>query len=58
MGTPAEEDGSGKIHLLRAGAFRNIDFAMMVHPAPYDILELAILGNVRVSTRFKIDFAL
>ncbi|OQV21447.1 Peptidase M20 domain-containing protein 2 [Hypsibius exemplaris] len=44
MGSPAEEGGAGKVVLIKAGAFKDVDFAMMVHPAPIDILELAILG--------------
>ncbi len=32
LGTPAEEGGGGKVALLRAGAFDEVDTAMMVHP--------------------------
>jgi len=38
-GTPAEEGGGGKIELLDRGAFRDVDLAMMVHPAPVDVAE-------------------
>jgi len=40
LGTPAEEVGnaSGKILLLERGAFEGLDAAMMVHPAPHDML--------------------
>ena len=38
MGTPAEEDGSGKAILIDHGAFKDIDIAMMVHPGPKNIL--------------------
>jgi len=40
IGTPAEErgDAGGKILLLERGAFAGIHAAMMVHPAPFDIL--------------------
>lgn len=38
-GTPAEEGGGGKIELLGAGAFAELDLAMMVHPAPVDVAE-------------------
>jgi amidohydrolase len=38
-GTPAEEGGGGKIELLERGAFAGIDLAMMVHPAPVDVVE-------------------
>jgi len=33
LGTPAEELGIGKIELIRADVFRDLDFAMMVHPS-------------------------
>lgn len=39
IGTPAEEGGGGKIELLKRGAFRNLDFAAMAHPAPVDVAE-------------------
>lgn len=32
IGTPAEEGGGGKVALLRAGGFDDVDVAMMVHP--------------------------
>ncbi|XP_070580396.1 xaa-Arg dipeptidase-like [Ptychodera flava] len=32
LGTPAEEGGGGKIKLIDAGAFKDVDLAMMVHP--------------------------
>ncbi|WP_401000746.1 M20 family metallopeptidase [Agromyces sp. GXQ0307] len=38
-GTPAEEGGGGKIELIEAGAFHDLDLAMMVHPAPVDVAE-------------------
>ena len=38
-GTPAEEGGGGKIELLEAGAFTDLDLAMMVHPAAVDVAE-------------------
>lgn len=33
IGTPAEEDGGGKIDLLNAGAFNDVAFALSTHPA-------------------------
>jgi amidohydrolase len=36
LGTPAEEKGGGKVDLIDAGALEGVDFAMMVHPAPFD----------------------
>ena len=32
IGTPAEEGGGGKVALLRAGGFDDVDVAMMIHP--------------------------
>jgi amidohydrolase len=32
VGTPAEEGGAGKVKLLDAGVFREVDAAMMIHP--------------------------
>jgi amidohydrolase len=34
LGTPAEEDGGGKIDLLRAGAYKDVDACLMGHPGP------------------------
>jgi amidohydrolase len=33
LGTPAEEGGGGKIRLLEAGIFRNVDVALSSHPS-------------------------
>ena len=46
IGTPAEEVGNagGKILLLERGAFEGIHAAMMVHPAPLDILRPKIIA--------------
>jgi metal-dependent amidase/aminoacylase/carboxypeptidase family protein len=33
LGTPAEEDGGGKIRLLEAGVFDGVDVALSVHPS-------------------------
>lgn len=39
IGTPAEEGYGGKIELLDRGAFQELDFALMAHPAPVDVAE-------------------
>ncbi|TGD38664.1 M20 family metallopeptidase [Brevibacterium aurantiacum] len=39
IGTPAEEGGGGKIELLERGAFTELNFALMAHPAPVDVAE-------------------
>jgi len=46
IGTPAEEvgDGGGKILLLERGAFAGVHAAMMVHPAPLDVVEIPMIA--------------
>jgi amidohydrolase len=46
IGTPAEEvgDAGGKILLLERGAFSGMHAAMMVHPAPFDVVEMPIIA--------------
>jgi amidohydrolase len=40
LGTPAEEDGGGKVDLLEAGAFADAAASMMIHPvADYDVID-------------------
>ncbi|KAH7334999.1 hypothetical protein B0J17DRAFT_672355 [Rhizoctonia solani] len=34
LGTPAEEKGRGKVHLMRAGAYKEMDICLMAHPIP------------------------
>ncbi len=52
MGTPAEEGGGGKIILLDRGAFDGVHAAMMVHPAPLDVLEPPILALTQFEVRY------
>jgi amidohydrolase len=44
LGTPAEERFGGKVDLLNAGAFDDVDAALMVHPSPYDDYAPTSLG--------------
>ncbi len=44
IGTPAEEGGGGKIQLLERGGFSGMHAAMMVHPAPLDVVEFPIIA--------------
>jgi amidohydrolase len=46
IGTPAEEVGnaSGKILMLERGGFDGVHAAMMVHPAPFDMLKAKIIA--------------
>ncbi|XP_071998072.1 xaa-Arg dipeptidase [Engystomops pustulosus] len=45
LGTPAEEDGGGKVDLIKAGAFEDMDVVFMAHPAQDDA---AFLPDVAV----------
>lgn len=46
IGTPAEEVGnaSGKILLLERGGFAGIHASMMIHPAPFDMVQAKIIA--------------
>src|SRR4051812_35689653 len=46
IGTPAEEVGNdgGKIRLIEEGAFDGVHAAMMVHPAPFDVVTPPIIA--------------
>jgi len=35
IGTPAEEGGGGKIHLIEAGVFADVDVALSAHPVSH-----------------------
>ena len=52
IGTPAEEDGGGKIALLKAGLFRDVDCAMMVHPSSKRMVTKGFIGLVRINLTF------
>ncbi|MCA1840479.1 MAG: M20 family metallopeptidase [Actinomycetota bacterium] len=52
LGTPAEESGGGKIELLEAGAFEGADAAIMVHPAPMDVVDWPTLAWTQVEVSF------
>jgi amidohydrolase len=52
VGTPAEEGGGGKILLLERGAFADVHAAMMVHPAPVDVVEPPCLALTQFCVRY------
>lgn len=45
IGTPAEENGGGKVVMLEKGGFDDIDFAMMIHPCTGDVQLLGRGGR-------------
>ncbi len=52
IGTPAEEGGGGKIKLIQAGLFRDVDAAMMVHPADQTLVDRGSLAITEVKIEF------
>jgi amidohydrolase len=52
FGTPAEELGIGKVDMIAAGCFRDIDFAMMVHPSSRRLVVKGAIGLARVRFHF------
>jgi amidohydrolase len=52
IGTPAEEGGGGKVRLIQAGVFADVDCAMMIHGFDRTLLHQDLLGIVRVTFEF------
>lgn len=52
LGTPAEEGGGGKIKMIDAGVFGEIDAAMMFHPFDRDILAHPALASCWYTFQF------
>lgn len=53
LGTPAEEAGCGKELLARAGAFEDVDAALMIHPAGVDLVTMPTLALAEVDVRYR-----
>jgi amidohydrolase len=53
MGTPAEEGGGGKIYMLERGAFEGVHAAMMVHPAPVEMLQMSCLAVSHFNVHYR-----
>jgi amidohydrolase len=52
VGTPGEEQGIGKVELIKAGCFDDIDFAMMVHPSSRRQVIKHFLGLAKIHFTF------
>jgi aminobenzoyl-glutamate utilization protein B len=53
-GTPAEEGGSGKVYMLRAGLFRDVDAAVAWHPSDRNQVNAGTtLANIGAKFRFR-----
>ena len=53
LGTPAEEGGGGKVILIQEGLFRDIDAAIMVHPASHTVIKRGSLAVTEVDISFR-----
>uniref|UniRef100_UPI0037E91793 xaa-Arg dipeptidase-like n=1 Tax=Semicossyphus pulcher TaxID=241346 RepID=UPI0037E91793 len=52
LGTPAEEDGGGKIDMLREGAFEGLDVVFMAHPSKEDAAYLPCVAEHDVTIKY------
>jgi amidohydrolase len=52
IGTPAEELYGGKVILAGRGAFTDVDVAMMVHPATFDVATIQALACQNLVVEF------
>jgi amidohydrolase len=52
LGTPAEEGGGGKIVMMEQGLFDGVHAAMMVHPAPFEMLEFPVIAATSFDIRY------
>jgi aminobenzoyl-glutamate utilization protein B len=53
-GTPAEEGGSGKVYMVRAGLFRDVDSAIAWHPGDRNEVKAGTtLANIGAKFRFR-----
>ncbi|CAJ0919114.1 unnamed protein product [Ranitomeya imitator] len=52
LGTPAEEDGGGKVDLIKAGAFEDMDVVFMAHPAQDDAAYLPDVAVHDVTVKY------
>ncbi|TET50073.1 MAG: M20 family peptidase [Dehalococcoidia bacterium] len=52
VGTPAEEGLGGKIEMVRAGAFNDLDVAMMIHPNGLNMATIEALACSTLDVEF------
>lgn len=52
LGTPAEEGGGGKIKLIQAGVFQEVDAALMAHPSDRTLVDRGSLAITEVKLEF------
>ena len=52
IGTPAEEAGNGKVALIDAGVFRDVDVALQMHPSDRTSSEIRCLAVTEIGVEF------
>ena len=52
LGTPAEEGGGGKVHMIDRGAFKDVDAAVMVHPAGGDLTAMNVIAIQQIQVTY------
>ena len=52
IGTPAEEAGNGKVHLIGAGVFEDVDICLQIHPSDSNSAEVLALAVTEVGVTF------
>jgi amidohydrolase len=52
IGTPAEEAGNGKVYLIEAGLFNDVDVCLQIHPSDSNSAEVLALAVTEVGVTF------
>ena len=52
LGTPAEEGGGGKAIMADRGALDGVDVAMMIHPAPSDLIAMNAIAIQQIHVEY------
>jgi amidohydrolase len=52
IGTPAEEAGNGKVHLIGAGVFDDVDICLQIHPSDSNSAEVLALAVTEAAVTF------
>ncbi|MFN2483339.1 MAG: M20 family metallopeptidase [Candidatus Limnocylindria bacterium] len=52
VGAPAEEAGNGKVALIEAGVFRDVDVALQMHPGDRTSAEIRCLAVIEIGVEF------
>jgi amidohydrolase len=53
LGTPAEERGGGKELMARAGAFKEVDAALMIHPSSVDLVTMPCVAMTEAEVTYR-----